>query len=88
VAPVTTCRRLHPDYKLNRLLRGNLKLFTSASERNQLRSLSSSKSRSYLLRNWPRPGVKDSQKRELVALATADDAQQLEELRLGGAQQQ
>ena len=76
-------RRLHPDYKLNKLLRGNLRLFSSASERSLLRTLSSSKSRGYLLQHWPRRGIKDSQKRELVARAAAGETQ-LEDVRLGG----
>ncbi|GAB4817223.1 hypothetical protein N2152v2_004269 [Parachlorella kessleri] len=80
-AGLILARRLHPDYKLNKLLRGNLRLFSSASERSQVRSLSSSKSRGYLLQHWPRRGVKDSQKRELVARAAAGETQ-LEDVRL------
>lgn len=73
-------RRMGPNYKLNKLLRGNLKLFNPA-ERSQLHSLAGS-NRRYLLQHWPRPGVKDATKRELVALAAAGDAPALEEARL------
>lgn len=73
-------RRLHPNYRLNRLLRGNLRLFGGA-ERSHLHTLAGGQ-RSYLLRHWPRLGVKDAQKRELVARSAAGDVQ-LEPLRLG-----
>lgn len=61
-------RRLHPNYSLNKLLNGNLRLF-GGSDRLLLRTLASSSDRRYLLQHWPRPGTKDAAKRDLVAAA-------------------
>ncbi|PRW44843.1 prolyl endopeptidase-like isoform A [Chlorella sorokiniana] len=63
-------RRLAPASRLNRLLNRNLHLF-APSERTQLQTLASSRSKSHLLRHWPAPGVKDGAKRALVAAAAA-----------------
>ena len=59
-------RRLHPRYGLNKLINGNLGLF-EPSQRRTLRILASKPSSKYLLQHWPRPGVRDSEKRAFVA---------------------
>ena len=75
-------RRLHPGFKLNRLLNNNLRLF-SGDQRRQLRTLAGG-SQAFLLRHWPPPGVRDAAKRLLVARAAAGaPSSELEEARLG-----
>lgn len=62
-------RRLTPSGRLNRLINGNLRLFPGA-QRRSLHALAAGPRR-YLLRGWPRPGVNDAAKRDLVAAAGA-----------------
>ena len=69
---IIVARRLSPSARLNRLMNGNLRLFPS-TDRQTLHSLASS-SRRYLLRGWPRPGVNDTAKRELVTKAASGAA--------------
>lgn len=59
-------RRLNPSFRLNRLLNGNLRLFTTSSERRRLSAIAAGPKR-YLLQGWPKPGINDAQKRTLVA---------------------
>jgi oligopeptidase B len=63
-------RRLTPSGRLNRLLNNNLRLFKNRSDRHTLQTLASG-NKSYLLRGWPRPGINDSAKRDLVVRAAA-----------------
>lgn len=81
--PLSLNRRRLNDSKLNRLVNGNLSLFSAGEEREQLCTLASGPS-DYLCRWWPPPGRKDDAKRALVAAAAAGAApEELEEQRLG-----
>lgn len=75
-------RRLTPSGRLNRLMNGNLALFKTRSDRNALQTLASG-NKSYLLRGWPRPGINDSAKRQLVVKTTSSEEQvEIEKTRL------
>lgn len=67
-AGLVVARRFSPSARLDRLLNGNLRLFRSSADRRTVRTLASS-SRRYVLQGWPRPGVKDALKRNLVLQA-------------------
>jgi oligopeptidase B len=81
---IVFARRFTPSGRLNRLLNGNLHLFTNRSDRQALQTLASSGNKSYLLRGWPRPGVNDAAKRQLVvkAAASTENQDQIESTRL------
>ncbi len=66
-------RRFTPSARLNRLLNGNLKLFPTRSDRHALQTLASG-NKSYLLRGWPRPGINDSAKRQLLVTASSESS--------------
>lgn len=72
-AGIVVARRFSPSASLNRLLNGNLKLFISPRDRRVIRTIAASKRR-YLLLSWPRPGIKDQQKRDLIAAATNNES--------------
>lgn len=72
-ASIVVARRLRPSHRLNRLLNGNLRLFSPA-DRLTLQTLAGDARRAYLLRGWPKPGIKDDQKRRLLASSSAGSA--------------
>lgn len=78
---IATRQILGPTRRLNRLMNGNLRLFPSEKDRNALHRLALG-NRRYLLSGWPRPGVSDAAKRELVQVADTGDGMDVELARL------
>lgn len=68
IAFAVFCNKMRPRMKLNRLISGNLRLFSS-SERRAIQHLANDPAKKHILRYWPKPGIRDSAKRHLIALA-------------------
>ena len=77
-------RRLIPNYRLNRMMNGNLKLFSTSKDRNLLHRLASNASSRYILKGWPSRGTGDPLKHRLIAAAASSttDSAELESARL------
>lgn len=72
-AGLVVASRFTPAARLNRLLNGNLRLFKAPADRRIIKQLAAG-SRRYLLLGWPRPGIRDEQKVQLVTQAAAGAA--------------
>lgn len=77
-------KRFIKTYRLDKMMNGNLKLFKGsmchmATIENLLRQ-----KKSHLIKNWPKPGVKDGLKRTLIAMAGSgkSESEEIEKLRL------
>lgn len=86
VIGVRCARKFTRMYRLNRIMNGNLKLFNQ-SKWGRIEVLVK-QGRKYVLQGWPKPGYKDAQKRQLVAMATGEtgessiNVEEMEKLRL------
>lgn len=77
-------KRFVKTHRLEKMMNGNLKLFKgSICHMATIDSLLRQK-KSYLIKNWPKPGIKDGLKRTLIAMAGSgkSESEEIEKVRL------